>query len=707
MALSLMKITRKLVLTLAALLMCTLALRGQWTYAAGPAHGEISAIIFHQGVLIVGTTKGAILRSTDMGMDWDYVYSPKYPFSEVTSFAATKGALFATKVDLLRSTDGGINWSKATTPSDQCGHYQVVQVEQTVYVRGCERGFSSTDDGETWEAVTRRSKPGSRFTFHDGNFCMMRDNKIFTSRGADVEWDSAYLPQGSMNHRFLTSTGDALFISGLDTDVRRLKVGSTTWETISNNVGDEPELSKYKFFTAFGDGILGVHKIHPTLAGEFRSTDLGDTWHRLTSTTGSSRQVTASLPEISFRADSWHIWSSVDKGLSWKQENQEFNGTHIEGLTGEGRILFAGDNRLFKSTDAGVSWTRVPIHPDFADSLVSLSGMSLHNGVLYVHGVNTSEWWCSTDYGDTWRDISPMRRAGQDCVFSGDTVFIPMYNAVYRSTDTGATWNSIVVADSLKRRTESRATIFAFEVMDGYYYAGTGFDLFRSPDKGQTWEALDTEGLHWNSLVKLVNGSGTLFMLNGYGAVYKSTDAGTSWSWYHGGSQFILDIEVYNDIVFLRDDQQIWQASSRDSSLTLVSGDIRGGSVNIMRVIDSSLYVGVPAVGVAWRSIDNRQPTHVFGEVASKQNVSAPTITCSPNPIVNEACIDLSLPELSFTTLTLFSITGEQVGVLYSGLLDAGHHTIRWRDGGLQSGVYYLQLICNVGRATEVVRHIR
>jgi flagellar hook assembly protein FlgD len=68
-----------------------------------------------------------------------------------------------------------------------------------------------------------------------------------------------------------------------------------------------------------------------------------------------------------------------------------------------------------------------------------------------------------------------------------------------------------------------------------------------------------------------------------------------------------------------------------------------------------------------------------------------------PIPFNPSTTIEFSLPERSRATLSVFTITGQKVSDLFSGVLPPGNHRIRWNGtdasgNRLSSGVYLFQL---------------
>ncbi len=83
-----------------------------------------------------------------------------------------------------------------------------------------------------------------------------------------------------------------------------------------------------------------------------------------------------------------------------------------------------------------------------------------------------------------------------------------------------------------------------------------------------------------------------------------------------------------------------------------------------------------------------------------------------PNPFNAEAILRYSLPATSAVELAVFSITGQKVATLFTGLREAGMHAVHWdgRDQAgtmLATGVYLLRLRAGAARLTEKLTILR
>ncbi len=113
---------------------------------------------------------------------------------------------------------------------------------------------------------------------------------------------------------------------------------------------------------------------------------------------------------------------------------------------------------------------------------------------------------------------------------SGHEVFAGMENdEVYLSTDDGATW-------SLASDTTLLGGVWSLAVVDSNVFAGTGFGLFHSSNKGRIWMPVDLGAsgvIGWALAIKpAIQPAGTreIFLGSLENGIFRSTDVGASWT---------------------------------------------------------------------------------------------------------------------------------------------------------------------------------
>ncbi|MDX3835559.1 cellulose binding domain-containing protein [Streptomyces europaeiscabiei] len=189
----------------------------------------------------------------------------------------------------------------------------------------------------------------------------------------------------------------------------------------------------------------------PSGKGLWRSTDSGVTWSQVTN-----------FPNVgNYVADPSDTsgYSSDNQGIVWVTFDE------TTGTSGNAtRTLYVGvadkDNTVYRSTDAGATWSRVAGQP--TGYLAHKGVLDATNGHLYLSysdkggpydGGKGQLWRYATATG-SWTNISPVAEADTYYGFSGltvdrqdpGTVMATAYSSwwpdtqIFRSTDSGATW---------------------------------------------------------------------------------------------------------------------------------------------------------------------------------------------------------------------------------------------------------------------------
>ncbi|MGW2572856.1 cellulose binding domain-containing protein [Streptomyces sp. NPDC001537] len=189
----------------------------------------------------------------------------------------------------------------------------------------------------------------------------------------------------------------------------------------------------------------------PSGKGLWRSTDSGVTWSQVANFPNVGNYVQDPSDTSGYASDNQGIvWVTFD-------ESTGTSGTAT-------KTIYVGvadkDNAVYRSTDAGASWTRLAGQP--TGYLAHKGVLDAKNGYLYLaysdkggpyDGGKGRLWRYATATG-TWTDISPVAEADTSYGFSGltvdrqhpGTVMTTAYSSwwpdtqIFRSTDSGGTW---------------------------------------------------------------------------------------------------------------------------------------------------------------------------------------------------------------------------------------------------------------------------
>jgi len=304
--------------------------------------------------------------------------------------------------------------------------------------------------------------------------------------------------------------------------------------------------------------------------GILRSNDDGASWHRLGLTEpiefdGIVRAlaVDPNRPQRIYAGADAGLCISDDGGAHWRRADGPLNGMTVWAIAidpNDASVLYAGTGApsravLCKSTDAGESWTRLPVElPEFCSGVNRPRLLTIcvdpDDSRQVWFGVEEGGVWRSFDAGASWLRVDTpdgvIRNSDIHAVAilpaAGDqpkTTLVLTVNAIYRSTDDGHSWEGEL---SSKR-------------FDGLYYTRTALPLcgpdgalllamgdgtpgrvtrlYRSEDRGLSWApaalASAPNSTFW-ALAANPADPQLLYAGTKYGDLYTSRDAGLNWT---------------------------------------------------------------------------------------------------------------------------------------------------------------------------------
>ncbi|MCE1188542.1 MAG: T9SS type A sorting domain-containing protein [Ignavibacteria bacterium] len=303
-------------------------------------------------------------------------------------------------------------------------------------------------------------------------------------------------------------------------------------------------------YAGTGEGWRNADAIYG--GGIYKSTDFGETWNILTSTTG-----TWDFKNV--------LKIVVDANSNIYAITRASNKKH-----GVGSYLTNGG--LFRSTNGGDSWTK--INPSTStdnyynpnDLLVLAPGV-----LLFTTGpvTNPGSMYKSTDDGVTWKKITTgLPTANYDriamakdpsnanrlfAVFGSSNTASPYFGLenIYKSTDAGESWTAVTRPPNLASTSnlsylsaqEWYDNVIAIDPFNSNRIVVGGVDLVASTDGGTTWSQLTYWHLYYGSpfvhadhhaLVFDPVTSGILYSGND-GGIYRTTNSGSTWTALNNG----------------------------------------------------------------------------------------------------------------------------------------------------------------------------
>jgi len=557
-------------------------------------------------------------------------------------FVATDDNSFDDGGALFESADGGATWSQRAVPFGLADPLNgIFFLDASLgWVFG-NQNYRTTDGGTTW---TQLPLLGSTYfmRFHSASFGHATGNfGSYVSRDGGLSWEPS--PAGIVAFAF----ADPLLGLGVaETGLYRTTDGGATFDPVHEGAATA---------VAFLSGTVAVGIVDDAFV---RSTDGGATWTSGAAAAGRDRLAavsaevalawgrTGGFPDFDDR-----ILRSADGGLTWTDLGEPMPAGVLGFAVLDPQTVVAADRGgdLFRSPDAGQTWTLAFGSPGPQPSFLTSALPVFADAQTGYFGYGPGFVIKTTDGGVSWSQISsgtgqPLDDVGRFA--SGDLIAVGASGTLVTRTG-DSPWILHEAFTTLDLVAVQIVGPEAVVVLDS---AGR---VYRSADAGATWTAaaatppgLDAGDLHFTDLFDgWVTGSGF-----GSGALFHTTDGGDSWT-------PVPDVAgVYVAVDFAGESG--WAANvggnyvrTLDGGETWLSGNLPGDPVQIYDMEFSDVSIGY-AVG--------------WGGYAARSDDGGATWEVLPTPNATDQLTDIDLlgaNELwasTFNDVAYYSATGGQ-----------------------------------------------
>lgn len=500
-----------------------------WTpVSTGLAELDLSAVAFGPGpggpvAFLAGLT---LHRSDDLGQSW--VAQAGLP-SVATSLAVSSGfdqdqsAVVATRLHGVRvTTDGGVQWR----PSN-----------------------SGLTDLLTSEVAL----------WSDGRALLATFGGVFTAPAIDGAWTQVTegfesLDPDASKHYLGVDTaegpGTPAFVAALE-GLFRSDDGGGTWiqQDVFHGLVDlrlavSPSYASDRslFVGTYGGGVKRWRE--PLHAPPSRGGPV-------TSLVGQAGATPGVLPGSTTSPPGAATGDAPKLTEGWATHGDGIQGPWCDGLAvADDGTLFFSYLGLFRSTDGGESWHKLPLPPVATVVREVAVSPQFAGDRTVIAGTNGVGVFRSTDGGDTWSELMGGLPAGvktrrvrfsPDYAADGTVLLATWTSGLLRSTDGGDTW--IGAGAGLATDTLRGLALSPHFASDGTVLVGTGGEgVFRSTDGGLTFvdanAGLPAGGAQEVETVAFAP-DGSLALLGAMdGSLFLSRDGGASW--VDGGASLVV-----------------------------------------------------------------------------------------------------------------------------------------------------------------------
>lgn len=374
---------------------------------------------------------------------------------------------------------------------------------------------------QQWEPVDGPyggTSVGAMATMADGAVLAGTLGGIFRRNEVEDEWE----PYGEglvvTDTRALVTTADGTTWAALFGDgIRKRKPGEDTWARTGLSGTFSTSLAV--------DATTGT-LFAGTVGGLLRSTDGGDNWTETArfDTLDLGTQALAHNGDFLFAGTAQGIYRSDDQGDSWELIGFGMTNFNVTALIARpGGLAFAGTStltagcNLFRTRNNGNLWNCV--EPNAVDPLEVRALAFAPDGRVFAGGFRTTN--ASTDEGSSWvtNVVAPTRV----------NAFAFTETAVW-----GGTAGRGVVAQQggvwAEANTGLLSTITALRIAaDGTVFIGTDGGVYRSSDRGATWDLINT-GLDNLSVRTLAFDGDTTLYAGTFGGVFRRDPLTDEWT---------------------------------------------------------------------------------------------------------------------------------------------------------------------------------
>jgi photosystem II stability/assembly factor-like uncharacterized protein len=499
-------------------------------------------------------------RTTNGGMTWQQITNfPNGGSWRQIDFVSASIGFMGSNGATTRTTDAGATWTLMSGFPDCPVIYGMDFRDAQVGLAGGEKVsgndpgpgiFKTTDAGVTW--VRKFSQSANDVLWLNGTTTAIATLgfSIYRSTDAGETWSeiSSQISTGFIKMTLLPN-GMIVGVSGQG-DAWRSADGGFNWTQTLVGLGALPASWNVSFF----DNQLGA------IVGQsgfiFKTTDGGLTWAMLNNGIGGVEFRDLEMFDESAGlavGDDGYFLRTANGGTRWETGRLQVTGVVVgrnENLQAVSIVdanfaVAAGfDGVVYKTSDRGMTWQSIGYPNLPGEYFISDVKFITHN-FGYVVGCRpgiAEGLFLTTDGGATWTPVFPNGGYSIDFTDANHGWVVGVSGVGYRTTDSGATWQQMILPNHGFTPTISKIDFINDNV--GWAVGWDGYAA-HTTDSGNTWQLQNIApsthvilGLHVSSEMEAFAVGAS--SVGGSGSFYHTNNAGATWENFSLPSQYSL-----------------------------------------------------------------------------------------------------------------------------------------------------------------------
>jgi len=419
---------------------------------------------------------------------------------------------------------------------------------------------------------------------------------VYYSNDGAASWRQVSSPVQRNTISSFAST-DTYLYAGTHSGLFRSADKGLTWVDVSEGLPNWIYKRPYVTCLAMHRDIL----VAGTIGGPCKTTDDGETWSVPGDDFFDVRVVDLAFGgDVLYAVYSNGLHRSYDKGDTWHEVGQGLIHESVACVAAEGSVVVCGSagNHAYRSHDQGNTWRAVGDDSEwiFRDLAVHDSQVWACSGEnIYRLSVIETEWLVKCNDPDAKNCYS--------LAFQGPNIFAGTgHEGIFRSSNGGASWsrvNNALYAAHISAVCAKRDTLFAGVGSSG---------IFRSINGGADWTWRDANVNIGQVFISMAAKGPNVFAGASRSGISISNDDGDTWRWHVS----MLDPEVFQVQQILVNGNDIWIVSfgavykSTDDgfSWTEFKSGLPNVQITSICLLANSVFVGTRGFGV-YRSTDD------------------------------------------------------------------------------------------------------